>query len=109
MNGNNFVFLDECAGPILTESEKSRFAYLAVDGYFGIGSDNLILIQPNTARDVLVDEMAKRLKEHEIAEKVTTNEEIARLRQASQDVMRLTTASVRSSDAPCGSCTMPTR
>ena len=39
------------------------------------------LIQPTTARDALVDEMAKRLSEHQFAERVTTNEEIARLRQ----------------------------
>lgn len=39
------------------------------------------LIQPTTARDALVDEMAKRLKEQQIAERVTTNEELAELRR----------------------------
>lgn len=47
--------------------------------------DDRELIQPSTAREVLVDEMAKRLKEHEISDNVTTNEEIARIRQAEPD------------------------
>lgn len=43
--------------------------------------DDRDLIQPSTAREVLVDELAKLLKEHGLAERVTTNEELARLRQ----------------------------
>lgn len=43
--------------------------------------DDRDLIQPTTAREVLVDELAKQLKEHGIAERVTTNEELAKLRQ----------------------------
>jgi hypothetical protein len=43
--------------------------------------DDRDLIQPTTARDALVDEMAKRLAEHEISDHVTTNEELAILRQ----------------------------
>jgi hypothetical protein len=43
--------------------------------------DDQDLIQPPIARQALVDALAKQLKEHKIAERVTTNEEIARLRQ----------------------------
>jgi hypothetical protein len=50
--------------------------------YLVLLDDDKDLINPSTARDVLVDEMAKRLKEHEISDKVTTNEELAKLRQA---------------------------
>lgn len=50
--------------------------------YLVLLDDDKDLINPSTARDVLIDEMAKRLKEHEIADKVTTNEELAKLRQA---------------------------
>jgi len=44
--------------------------------------DDRDLIQPSEARLALVDELAKELKEHEIADRVTTNEEIAKIRQA---------------------------
>lgn len=43
--------------------------------------DDRDLIQPTTAREVLVDELARQLKEHKLAERVTTNEELARLRK----------------------------
>lgn len=43
--------------------------------------DDRDLIQPSTAREVLVDELAKLLKEHTAVERVTTNEELARLRK----------------------------
>lgn len=43
--------------------------------------DDKDLIQPTTAREALVDELAKQLSEHKVAERVTTNEELARLRQ----------------------------
>lgn len=43
--------------------------------------DDRDLIQPATAREVLVDELAKLLKEHELVDHVTTNEEIIRLRR----------------------------
>jgi hypothetical protein len=43
--------------------------------------DERDLIQPTTAREALVDELAKQFKEHQLAERVTTNEELASLRQ----------------------------
>lgn len=43
--GNNFVILDETQKPILTESEKSRFAYQATNINYGIGSDNFLIMQ----------------------------------------------------------------
>ena len=44
--GNNFVLVDESKGQVLSESEKSDFSYQATNTCFGIGSDNLIVIQP---------------------------------------------------------------
>ncbi|HOB73694.1 MAG TPA: hypothetical protein PKG54_04135 [Phycisphaerae bacterium] len=44
--------------------------------------DDQGLIQPPTARMLLVDALARELKAHNLAQKVTTNEELARLRQA---------------------------
>jgi virulence-associated protein VagC len=43
--------------------------------------DDRDLIQPTTAREVLVDELAKQLKQHAGVERVTTNEELARIRK----------------------------
>ncbi|MEZ4527781.1 MAG: MFS transporter [Desulfobacterales bacterium] len=51
-SGNKFVITDEICGQVLTESEKMIFAFQATDMYFGIGSDNFLVIQPCTA-DVL--------------------------------------------------------
>ncbi len=44
--GNKFVIADETVKPVLKESEKRDFAYQATDMYYGIGSDNFIVIQP---------------------------------------------------------------
>jgi len=44
--------------------------------------DNQDLIQPSFAREALVDEVAKQLTEHKLTDRVTTNEEIARIRQS---------------------------
>jgi len=44
--GNNFVIVDETSQPVLTESEKSRFAYQATNMNFGVGADNFLIIQP---------------------------------------------------------------
>jgi diaminopimelate epimerase len=44
--GNNFVIVDEIRKPVLTETEKSKFAFEATDINYGVGSDNFILIQP---------------------------------------------------------------
>ncbi|HOJ76282.1 MAG TPA: hypothetical protein PLQ89_18385 [Phycisphaerae bacterium] len=43
--------------------------------------DDRDLIRPTTAREALVDELAKQLKENAQIEQVTTNEELARLRR----------------------------
>jgi virulence-associated protein VagC len=43
--------------------------------------DDRDLIQPTTAREALVDELARLLKENAQVEQVTTNEELARLRR----------------------------
>jgi diaminopimelate epimerase len=44
--GNNFVIVDETHTPILTEAEKSDFAYQATNINYGVGSDNFLVIQP---------------------------------------------------------------
>lgn len=44
--------------------------------------DDRDLIQPPLARSALVDALATELKAHELAERVTTNEELARLKQS---------------------------
>ncbi len=46
--GNNFVILDETQESVLTEVEKSEFAFQATNINFGIGSDNFLSIQPCT-------------------------------------------------------------
>jgi len=43
--------------------------------------DDRDLIKPSTAREALVDDLAKLLKHNAQVEKITTNEELARLRQ----------------------------
>ena len=44
--GNNFVIVDETSQPVLTESEKSRFAYQATNMNYGVGADNFLILQP---------------------------------------------------------------
>ncbi len=46
MLGNNFVIVNELSQCILTESEKSDFAFLATNPYYGIGADNFLVVQP---------------------------------------------------------------
>ncbi|MDH3689842.1 MAG: diaminopimelate epimerase [Gammaproteobacteria bacterium] len=43
--GNNFVIVDGTVTQTLAESELSRFAYEATNSCFGIGCDNLLVIQ----------------------------------------------------------------
>lgn len=43
--GNNFVIIDDSVTQNFTESEMSCFAYEATNSCFGIGSDNLLVIQ----------------------------------------------------------------
>ncbi|BBB27616.1 hypothetical protein [Amphritea japonica] len=43
--GNNFVIVDETEQISLTESEMSRFAFQATNTSFGVGCDNLLVIQ----------------------------------------------------------------
>lgn len=47
--------------------------------------DDLDLVQPPTAKEVLIDELATNLKAHEAADRVTKNEELKRLRQTHSD------------------------
>lgn len=48
LHGNKFVIIDETENLILSEEEKSRFAYQATDIYYGIGSDNFLVVQACT-------------------------------------------------------------
>ncbi|GGK78109.1 diaminopimelate epimerase [Amphritea balenae] len=43
--GNNFVIVDETEHSFLNEAEKSRFAFQATNTSFGVGCDNLLVIQ----------------------------------------------------------------
>ncbi len=43
--GNNFVIVDETERQILCEADKSRFAWEATNSEFGVGCDNLLVIQ----------------------------------------------------------------
>lgn len=43
--GNNFVIVDQAIEKTLSESEMSLFARAATDTAFGIGSDNLLIVQ----------------------------------------------------------------
>lgn len=43
--GNNFVIVDATERSLLTEAEMSRFAFQATNTSFGIGCDNLLVIQ----------------------------------------------------------------
>ena len=52
--GNSFVIVDEISQFYISEQEKLHFAHRASDVSFGIGSDNLLVIQPFRA-DVLKD------------------------------------------------------
>lgn len=44
-HGNNFVMIDETNVQILTEVDKSKFAYQTTNINYGVGSDNFIVIQ----------------------------------------------------------------
>ena len=55
MLGNNFVIVNEICQSILTESEKSEFAFFATNPYYGIGADNFLVVQPchpNVLKDI---------------------------------------------------------
>ncbi|WP_299200439.1 diaminopimelate epimerase [uncultured Amphritea sp.] len=43
--GNNFVIVDATEQPLLSEAEMSRFAFQATNTSFGVGCDNLLVIQ----------------------------------------------------------------
>ncbi|MGB5617094.1 MAG: hypothetical protein WBM78_09660 [Desulfobacterales bacterium] len=48
VNGNNFVILDETQQPVLSEPQKSEFAYFATETNFGVGCDNMLVVQTCT-------------------------------------------------------------
>ncbi|NLE60046.1 MAG: hypothetical protein GX616_16970, partial [Planctomycetes bacterium] len=56
--------------------------------------DEMDLVAPPLAREALVDELATRLKEHKVAERVTTNEEIALIRRSAADFDELSVRAV---------------
>ena len=51
--------------------------------------DDMDLVQPTLAREVLVDQLATEFARNEIAERVTRNDELARVRQASGNFERM--------------------
>ncbi|MGQ9649987.1 MAG: hypothetical protein ACUVXJ_07740 [Phycisphaerae bacterium] len=56
--------------------------------------DEMDLVSPPSIRETLVDELATRLKEHRVAERVTTNEEIALIRRSVADFDELSVREV---------------
>ena len=53
--GNNFVIVDEIGNEKFSEKEKKSFAYYATNPCFGIGSDNLLIVQeckPDTLKSI---------------------------------------------------------
>ena len=50
--GNNFVIIDETNSPVMPEEDKSSFAHMATDTCFGIGCDNLLIVQRCTERQL---------------------------------------------------------
>jgi diaminopimelate epimerase len=58
--GNNFVIIDETVAQILTEDEKSNFAYQATNTFFGIGCDNLLIAQRCTGQTLQTINKARR-------------------------------------------------
>ncbi len=52
--GNNFVIIDEVNMRVLTEAEKSKFAYPATNMNFGVGSDNFIVVQ-HCSKEILYE------------------------------------------------------
>jgi diaminopimelate epimerase len=43
--GNSFVLVDERTEPVLSETDKSRLAFRATNASYGVGADNLLVIQ----------------------------------------------------------------
>ncbi len=64
-----------------TKTEKATYA-LKTDSVLVLVDDDEGLVRPPLAREALVDALARELKEHKITDKVTTTEELARIRQA---------------------------
>jgi hypothetical protein len=63
------------------KTERAEFAFKS-PAVLVLVDDTEGLVKPPMARENLVDSLARELKEHKITNKVTTNEEIARIRQA---------------------------
>ncbi|HPD31854.1 MAG TPA: hypothetical protein PLL20_17820 [Phycisphaerae bacterium] len=56
--------------------------------------DEMDLVSPPSTRETLVDELATRLKEHKVVERVTTNEELALIRRSAADFDELSVREV---------------
>ena len=50
--GNSFVIVDELLETHLDETSRARLAWQAVNPYFGVGCDNLIVLQRSTDRNL---------------------------------------------------------
>jgi hypothetical protein len=70
--------------------QEVKAAYVIPEGpVIILVDDHLDLVHPPSTNDLLVDELAKQFKKHKIAERVTTNEEIARIRQQHSEFDKL--------------------
>jgi len=67
----------------LVPKEKSVAEYKLPKGpLLVLVDDDQDLIHPPTAREALVEALAKQLKEHQIADRITTNDELAKIRHS---------------------------
>lgn len=51
-NGNDFILIDEMAGPVIPDEMKAQFAQSYCDRRFGIGADGVLFISPSQEADV---------------------------------------------------------
>jgi diaminopimelate epimerase len=65
VNGNNFVILDETQYSYLNEPQKSEFAYYATNSNFGVGCDNMLVVQECTDTTIETIASARKYWEHQ--------------------------------------------
>ncbi|TAJ45731.1 diaminopimelate epimerase [Methanofollis fontis] len=51
-NGNDFILIDETAGPVIPDEMKADFAAVYCDRRFGIGGDGVLFLLPSESADV---------------------------------------------------------
>lgn len=80
-------------GLIPEQAVKAEFK-LPAGSLLILVDDDMDLVQPPLARELLVDALATQLKEHRVADRVTTNKEIGLIRQTVADFDKLSISEV---------------